>query len=120
MSLIARACFCGCGRPVAFKLRAFDRNGRAITELQARLTEKALPLLDEYRTDHRMLRYVEETRRLARDGPGYVEDLRAIVHQEAPARKVKGLADWRRTARERCDTLEVNAELAERERKRGF
>lgn len=111
-----RPCFCGCGGEVRSGLRRFNRQGGDATVVQARLVEEALPLLAEHRTDHRMLRFVEETDKLARDGAQHLDGLRAIVHEEAPATAVTGFADWRRTARERADTIVVNAEQAAEER----
>lgn len=114
--MAARPCFCGCGGEVRSTLRRFNRQGAETTKVQARLVEQALPLLAEHRTDHRMLRFVEETDKLARDGAAHVEHLRAIVHEQEPARTVPGLADWRRTSRERADTIVINAEQAAQER----
>ena len=108
--MAARPCFCGCGGEVPSKLRRFNRQGADATKVQARLVEKALPVLEEQRTDHRLLRFVEETERLALDGTRFVGELRAIVHEEAPARTVPGFADWRRAARERGDTIVIGAE----------
>ncbi|MBA2349232.1 MAG: hypothetical protein H0V81_13165 [Solirubrobacterales bacterium] len=112
--MAARPCFCGCGGEVPSKLRRFNRQGADATKVQARLVEKALPILEEQRTDHRLLRFVEETDKLAREGARYVDDLRAIVHEEAPPKTVPGFADWRRAARERGDTIVIGAEEAAR------
>lgn len=110
--MAARPCFCGCGGEVRTTLRRFNRQGADATKVQTRLVEEALPILEEQRTDHRLLRFVEETDVLARDGARYVEELRAIVHEEAPATSVPGFADWRRAARERGDTIVIGAEQA--------
>lgn len=113
-------CFCGCGRDVGFRLRRPNRQGRAAARTQARLIEQALPLLDEHRSDHRMLRFVAETRRMAVDGPPFIDHFRAIVHEEEPSRVVRGAGDWQRAARERCDTIIVTARLVAEERERGL
>lgn len=112
--MAARPCFCGCGGEVPSRLRRFNRQGADAAKVQARLVEKALPVLEEQRTDHRLLRFVDETDKLARDGNQYVDDLRAIVHEEAPATTVPGFADWRRAARERGDTIVIGAGEAAR------
>ncbi len=113
--MAARPCFCGCGGEVPSKLRRFNRQGADATKVQLRLVEEALPVLEPQRTDHRLLRFVEETDALVRDGARHVDDLRAIVHEESPARTVPGFADWRRAARERGDTIVIGAEQAQRD-----
>ena len=113
-------CFCGCGRDVRFSLRRANRQGGRAARTQARLVDEAIPLLDEHRTDHRMLRFVAETRRMAVDGPPFVDHYRAIVHGEEASRVVRGAGDWQRAARERCDTIIVTARLVAEERERGF
>lgn len=118
--MAARPCFCGCGGEVPSTLRRFNRQGADAARIQARLVEKALPLLEERRSDHRLLRFIEETDVLARDGARYVDELRAIVHEEAPARTVPGFADWRRAARERADTIVIGKEESDRASERGF
>lgn len=118
--MAASACFCGCGRTVALRLRRVNRQGRGTAKVQSRLIDDALPLLADHRTDHRMLRYVERTQALAREGERHVGELQAIVHGDAPVRSVSGRADWQRTARETSETIILNAEMAARDRERGF
>jgi len=86
---MAKACFCGCGRPIGLSSRKLNRHGRLLTQQLMGIHAIALPkpgpdLSDDERQEVEQSR--ARTESFADEGTTFRSDLLQILHGEASIR----------------------------------